>query len=310
MASTRCRIGLVGAGAAATQHAATLAGFHDVVVVGVTDPDIGAAARLAGTVGAAVAPDLAALLAMSPDAVYVCIPPLAHGPVEDAILDAGLPFYVEPPLSLDTALPTRIAARVAATGVATAVGHHWRYSTAVLRAAEALAERPVRLVSGAWLAAIPPAGLSGGLVVDQVVHLLDLARALAGEVREVYAVSHQDPDGATAATLRFTSGAVGALAATSRLDQTRKVGLDIYAEGASVSVTENGCEIRVGDRTERHAVDAALARRAIDRAFVSAVRRRAYRAGVLVDYVDGVRSHLLAMGVARSAAAGYPVRLG
>src|SRR3712207_7603293 len=53
-------------------------------------------------------------------------------------------------------------------------------------------------------------------LVEQAVHVLDLARVLAGEVTEVHAaatgtVPEGDVDAATAAVLRFAGGAVGTL---------------------------------------------------------------------------------------------------
>ena len=89
----------------------------------------------------------------------------------------------------------------------------------------------------------------------------------------------------------------------------RRAGLEIFADGASVTITEDGCEIRVGDRSEWHAVDAEASRRAIDRAFVDAVRRPEARSGVLVDYAQAVRTHRLAHALTRSAAEGRPLRL-
>lgn len=317
MASTRCRIGLIGAGMAAARHASSLVGHRDAELVAVTDPDVSAAARLAGSVGADVAANVNSLLGLRLDAVYICVPPFAHGPTEDAVLDAGLPFLVEPPLGLDDELPERIAARVAAAGVVTAVGHHWRYSTAFRRVAGALAGRQMLLVNAAWLEAPPSAGWrtererSGGQIVERAVHLLDLARVLAGEVEEVYAVATTHVDGAeaTSASLRFASGAVGTLAATNRLDRPRRIGLEAYAEGASAVVVEDRCEIRIGERAEWHAVDPMLARDAVDRAFLDAVQRPETRSGVLVDYAQAVFSHRLAIALADSATTGRPVRL-
>src|SRR5438874_2006954 len=57
--------------------------------------------------------------------------------------------------------------------------------------------------------------LSGGQVVEQATHVLDLARVLAGEVAEVVgatapsSVEGRDVPDATAVVLRFDSGAVG-----------------------------------------------------------------------------------------------------
>jgi len=323
VAVARCRIGLVGAGRAATRQASALAGFHDVSIVGVTDPDLNAAARLASGTGSTVAPTLAALIALRPHAVFVCVPPFAHGPIEEELLDAGLPMFVETPLGVDRDTPDALARRVASVGVVTAVGHHWRYAATVPRVRAALAGRAIRLVTGAWLDVADDApwwgrrDRSGGPLVTQAVHLLDLLRALVGEVVEVYAVGDDTPppdvpgadvDGVTAATLRFASGAVGTLATTCRFTGRRRAGLEIFADGASVSITEEGCEIRVGGRSEWHAVEAEAAPRAAARAFLDALRRPGSD-GVLVDYAQGVRSHRLACALTRSAAEGRPLRL-
>ncbi|GAA3397073.1 Gfo/Idh/MocA family oxidoreductase [Cryptosporangium minutisporangium] len=324
VAVVHCRIGLVGAGRAAAGHASTLCRFHDVTIVGVTDPDLTVATRLAAEVNAPVAPSLAGLLALEPSAVYVCVPPFAHGPIEEELLAADLPMFVEPPLGVDRDVPESLLPQVATAGVVTSVGHHWRYSPAVTRAQAVLSGRPIRLVTGSWLDGVGSSDWwghrdrSGGPLVEQVGNLLDLLRALVGEVVEVYAagdgtpppgVPDADVDGVTAATLRFASGAVGTLATTCRFAGRRRAGLEIFADGASVTIAEDGCEIRVGDRSEWHAVDAADARHAADRAFVDALRRPQARSGVLVDYGQAVRTHRLACALTRSAAEGRPLRL-
>jgi predicted dehydrogenase len=122
-----CRVGLVGAGGVAQRHARVLSGFDDVELLGVTDVDRDAARALAGTYGADTYADVAELLAAGPDAVYVCVPPFAHGPVEEAVITAGVPMFVEKPVAVDLETAERIAELVARRGLLTAVGHHWRY---------------------------------------------------------------------------------------------------------------------------------------------------------------------------------------
>jgi myo-inositol 2-dehydrogenase/D-chiro-inositol 1-dehydrogenase len=90
-----CRVGLVGAGGVAQRHARVLTGFEDVELIGVTDVAPEAAAALADTHGARTFRDVAELLAAGPDAVYVCVPPFAHGPAEEAVIAAGVPMFVE-----------------------------------------------------------------------------------------------------------------------------------------------------------------------------------------------------------------------
>lgn len=315
-----CRVGIIGAGGVAQRHARVLAGFDDVRVAGVTDVVPQAAEALAGAHDARVFPDVAALLAAGLDAVYICVPPFAHGPAEDAVLESGLPFFVEKPIAVDQDTAVRIARAVEQRGTLTAVGHHWRYLAVVEQAVQLLADRPVRLVTGSWLDKVPPVAWwphrarSGGPVVEQAAHVLDLARVLAGEVSEVTAAGNGTPpavdgadiDGATAATLRFASGAVGTLAATCVLGWKHRAGLEVYADGLALRVGEDALVVTDADGERRIAGDAEAARVAVDRAFVDAVR--GLGDDVRVSYTEALRTHLLALAVAQSAGSGAPVR--
>jgi predicted dehydrogenase len=267
-----------------------------------------------------VVPDVDALLAEGLDAVYVCVPPFAHGPAERAVAAAGLALFVEKPLGLDEQVATGIADAVGAAGVVTAVGHHWRYSAAVENAVRLLADRPVRLVTGAWLDKVPPVGWwatrghSGGQIVEQAVHVLDLARLLAGEVSRVCAMADgvppavagspdADVDGATAAVLRFRDGAVGTLAATCQLSWKHRAGIEVYADGLALTLTET--HLLVTDERGERAVQAVRpdeAKRAADRAFVDAVLGTG--ADIRAPYRQALATHRLACAIARSAADG------
>jgi predicted dehydrogenase len=202
----------------------------------------------------------------------------------------------------------------------TAVGHHWRYLAIVERAHELLAGRPVRLVTGAWLDKVPPVAWwpqtarSGGPVVEQAAHVLDLARHLAGEVTEVWAAGNGTPppvdgadvDGATAVTLRFAGGAVGTLAATCVLGWKERAGLEIYADGLAMSITETTLVVRDADGTHTEESDPESARVAVDREFINAVRGTGD--DIRVPYAEALRTHQLALAVAESAATGRAVR--
>src|SRR4051794_36353559 len=141
----RIRVGLVGAGGGGARHASVLSGFEDVEVVGVWDADRATAAALAADVGATPAPDLAGLLDRRPDAVWLCVPPFAHGELELTLVRAGIPFFVEKPLAADLPVAERVAAAVTAAALPTATGYHWRHLDTVDHAQVALAGRTVRL---------------------------------------------------------------------------------------------------------------------------------------------------------------------
>jgi predicted dehydrogenase len=240
------------------RHARHLTELRDVRIVAVTDPNMTAARSFAETTGAAVVSDLEALLNTSPDAVYVCVPPHAHGPIEEQVLGAGTALFVEKPVALDLPTAERIADTARKAGVVTAVGHHWRYSPAVDLVRELLDGRPVRLAVGSWIDRVPPVpwwstrALSGGQIVEQAVHVLDLIRLLCGDVVEVNAYANAAPpgtpdadvDGATVAILKLQSGAVGTVAAACCVDWKHLAGLELHADDLSVTIHEDGISAR------------------------------------------------------------------
>ena len=322
MNNQQSRIGIVGAGGVARRHVGALAAMPDVTLVGITDPDAARAEDLAGTVGTTPATDVDDLLARGVEAVWVCVPPFAHGDVEEQVAAAGVAMFVEKPLGLDVATAEKVGAAITAAGVPTSVGHHWRSSAAVARARELLEGRTVRLVTATWLDKVPPVpwwaqrGSSGGQVVEQAVHVLDLARLLAGEVTGVHAVADSAPppggdvDSATAGTMRFAGGGVGTLAATCRLAWKHRAGLEIYSDDLALTLTEDTLTVRDGDGTWTVEVDPADARTAADRAFVDHLAGRAPSGpGAVVDYGEALRTHRLACAIADSVASGAPVTL-
>jgi myo-inositol 2-dehydrogenase / D-chiro-inositol 1-dehydrogenase len=305
-----CRIGFVGAGGVAARHARGLSMLPDVRLISVTDADPRRAQEFAATFRVRAVPDVRALLDSGVNSVYVCVPPFAHGRIETAIVDAGFAMFVEKPLGLNARVAGRIARAVTEAGIVTAVGHHWRYSATLHTASRLLAGRPVRLVCGGWLDKVPPVPWwtrlekSGGQIIEQAVHVLDLARTLVGEVHEVHAMGSArrpgaDIDCATAATLRFDGGAVGTFAATCQLAWKHRAGLEVYADELALTITEESLVVRDTHGVRRQTVNPELAKVAADRAFVEAVLGK--RNSVLVPYAEALRTHRLACTLAASA---------
>lgn len=319
------RVVLVGAGSVAQRHADVLTALDDVSVVAVADPMPAAAETLARRCDARAFADVeAALDASDADAVYICVPPFAHGVPEKAALARGLPIFVEKPVAVDLATAEDLAALVAAAGVVTGTGYHWRCLDIVAEAQQLLAEAPPLLASGYWLDKRPPvqwwahSAKSGGQVVEQLTHVLDLARALLGEAVEVYAAGVRqrapsapaadrgDVDDATAATVRFESGAVATLAATSLLTVKHRAAFHTFSSGLVLEVAEDCLVIDDGSsrRDRRPAEDPRVT---VDREFIEAVRGQ--RESTRAPYAEAVRTHRLGCAVAESARTGQPVRL-
>ena len=313
------RVGLLGAGGVGARHARTLAGFADVELVGICDPDAAAREALAGPLGVPSLDDLDELLRARPDAVWICVPPFAHGGPEEAVLAAGLPFFVEKPLAADLPTAERVARAVAGAGLPTATGYHWRHLDTVDRARAALAGAAVRLVQARWWGSTPPPawwsreGASGGQVVEQATHVLDLLRVLAGEVAEVTGLAagstraSRDVPDATAAVLRLESGAVGTVSTSCVLSGPTAAGLELLADGLAVELTETSLRVRTatGDTGEQPAVDP---RHAVDRAFVDVLAGGPPAPG-LVDVGEALRTHRLCWAVAEAARTGATVRV-
>lgn len=319
---------MVGAGGVAQRHVQVLSRLPDVEVVGVVDPLEDAAHALARSCGATAWSSTAeALDECRPDAAYVCVPPFAHGEPEREVLARGLPLFVEKPLSVRLEVADDLARRVAEAGVVTGTGYHWRCLDTVEAARRRLEASPALLATGYWLDRRPPVGWwphrdrSGGQVVEQLTHVLDVARVLLGEAVEVYAAGailttdpaegadvppRGDVDDATAATIRFASGTVATLAATSLLRTKHRAALHTFSDGLVLELTEASLTVDDGER--RDVVEPTEdPRDVVDREFVAAVRGE--RESTRAPYEEALRTHRLACALAESARRGEPVRL-
>lgn len=318
----KTRLGFIGAGGIAQRHLGVLEQFDDVELVGFADPDFERATASAARFGARAHSNFAELLDDPElDAVYICIPPFAHGEPERLAIGRGLPFFVEKPLSLDIALAQDIARDVEATGLVTAVGYHWRYIDTVEEARRRLAEKPAQLISGYWLDQTPPPqwwwhmNQSGGQMVEQTTHIIDLARYLVGEVTQVFGLAgHQDrPEypgldvpTASAATLRFASGAIGNIASTCVLNWGHRVGLHLFSQGMALELTDHDIMVDVGaGRPFQQAQGDPVWRE--DRDFIDAVRGEANN--IRCPYGEALKTHRIALAINQSAQEGKAIDL-
>jgi myo-inositol 2-dehydrogenase / D-chiro-inositol 1-dehydrogenase len=325
--STLLQAGCIGGGYIAERHLDVLARFPDVKIVAVADAMRERAQAAAARYGARAYTDgLALLQSENLDAVWLCVPPFAHGPLELAAAERGVPFFVEKPLAADVDTALAVAQQVRQTGLTTAVGYHWRYLEVVDRAAAMLRGNPVRLVLGYWLDSTPPVpwwtrrGQSGGQVIEQTTHIFDLARYLAGPVESVQAleaITARDrfpgADVPTAATamLRFSSGAIGTVSSTCLLGWRHQVALSVVTDDVVVEVREQALadhELRIvsadGEQIVRSAEDPTARE---DRAFLDAVQGRQGR--IRVPYEEALQTHVLAAAADRAAREGVPVSL-
>lgn len=246
------RLGLIGAGWIMPAHLEALDRLGRTRVVGVASARLESAGRIAQPRGATAYDDTERMLdEQRPDVVYIAVPPSAAVAACEAVVARGIPFLVEKPLAAtDSAGPARVAAAVAERGLVAAVGYHLRALEQLPDVHERLAADPAILVAAHWQDGTPaPAwwlreAVGGGQVVEQATHLYDLARHLVGEAEVVGAVSTRSdpvvPEGAdvvdaTAAVLRFGSGAVGTFANTRR-QATHTVQISFTGDGPRTTI--------------------------------------------------------------------------
>ena len=166
------------------------------------------------------------------DLLVICLPPYGHTDEVEQAAARGIHIFMEKPIALTAAHAWRMVRAAEAAAIKTQVGFMFRFG-------EAVEYLKSRLVSGeAGLPGLMTARYfcnslhaawwrdrekSGGQIVEQLIHLLDLQRYLLGEPVSVFSrqdnLFHRDVPGYTvedvsATVMRFEHGALGVLAAT------------------------------------------------------------------------------------------------
>jgi predicted dehydrogenase len=220
------RIGVVGAGIMGTNHVRLLGPMSRSNIIAVCDPDADKGTSLARAAGCAYVPD-SANLAGQVDAAVLAVPSELHALVGVPLLEAGIDLLVEKPIATDVADAVALVDAAKASGAILMVGHIERFNPAVMELAKLITE-PRHLE----LTRVGPftTRASTDVVLDLMIHDLDLARALAGAEAETVqamgrSVRSNDLDIATA-LIRFTNG-VTATVVASRAGQSKVRRIDV-----------------------------------------------------------------------------------
>ncbi|HYZ56712.1 MAG TPA: Gfo/Idh/MocA family oxidoreductase [Streptosporangiaceae bacterium] len=256
-AKRRYGFGIIGCGVIAPTHAAALAGLPNAHLVAVTDIVPGKAEAFAGEHGVAWEADLDALLTRPDiDAVSVCVPSGLHAEIGIRAALAGKHLVVEKPIDITVAAADRLLDAAASAGVLLTVISQHRFDPGVRRLRELVDQgRLGRLIlgdaivkwyrsqdyydSGGWRGTWAVDG--GGALMNQGVHYVDLLCWIMGTVDEVMALcatqAHTiEVEDVALALLRFRSGAVGLLQASTATYPGLPERLEISGTGGSVIV--------------------------------------------------------------------------
>jgi myo-inositol 2-dehydrogenase/D-chiro-inositol 1-dehydrogenase len=318
------RIGFIGTGNIAQIHLQKLRHVEGAEIVALCDIDRGRAEAAQKAFGGTVYADHHEMLEQERlDAVYICIPPFAHLGQELEAIDRGIHIYVEEPIILDVELGKRIEQSARQKGVITACGYQWRYLDTVERLRALVDEEPVGLAMGRWFGGIPAASWwknryqSGGQLVEQTTHIVDLARYLLGDVAEVGAYGFQglihdvagyNIEDASVVILKFEGGAIGTIASSCLLTgggstaELTLLGRDLRVDCAATRLRIE----RLGQAQEfTPQVDPYLR---ASQAFVQAVTA-GDPTGIRSAYADGLRTVQVTLAANHAMRTGQIVRL-
>ncbi len=234
---TKIRTAILGCGQFAHRHAHNLVGLKkDISLVAFCDHHINNAIKFRDqyTQGEAnVYEDYSALIENGGiDLLVVTLPPFAHRDEVALAAEHGIHLFVEKPIALTSAHAWRMVEAVESSGVKSQVGFMFRFGEAVERVKSLInsnaAGRPGLMSARYFCNSLHTSwwrdkNKSGGQMVEQVIHMIDLMRYLMGEPISVFSrqenlfhteVQDYTNEDVSATIYTFPKGALGVIYAT------------------------------------------------------------------------------------------------
>ncbi|MGQ9629377.1 MAG: Gfo/Idh/MocA family protein [bacterium] len=332
--SDKVKLAFIGSGGIVRSHLDHgLKDFEDVQFVGWCDLNEETAAARREQVGGqgGIYTDARRMLdETKPDAVYIMLPPFAHGPSEDLVIERRLPFFIEKPVAIDLDTARRVAEKVEKYKLITSVGYMTRYRKSVQRVLELLKDQKPVIMHGGWVGGGPTTyeGIwrwwvqkdkSGGQFLEQTTHTIDLARYFFGEATHVYAVPvrnrRERPDfytieDASMVQLAFANGAAANLYSSCSTPVGRGIFLTLWATDMRAEFTgwEHSVKIDLPDGEQITIPGEQNIFAKEDRAFIDSVKAGENR-GILATYEDGLWATAIACAANESMETGKVVKV-
>jgi predicted dehydrogenase len=251
MSRKKLRAAVVGVGYLGQFHAEKLAALKDVELVGVADADPARARHIAAKHGCAAHTDPGTLLG-AVDLVSIAVPTERHHEVALVFLQAGVHVLLEKPVTKTLEEADALLGAARAKGVLLAVGHLERFNPA-FRALAQTFERPL-YIECERLSGFKQRGIDVDVVLDLMIHDLDLVRALArSEIGQVSACGFPvmtDAIDIANVRIEFANGCVTNLSA-SRVSQAPVRKLRVFRSGEYASADLQAGKLRVVRRDPR-----------------------------------------------------------
>ena len=230
------RVGVVGAGSLGFHHIRILRELKGIQFTGFFETRPDRRAEVEKELKVRAEPTLERLVEVS-DAVVIVVPTSAHFSVASAAIERGKHVFIEKPITTTLEEADSLLDLARQKGVLIQIGHIERFNRAV-RAALPHVKRP-RFIDSERLAPFSPRGSDVAVVLDLMIHDIDLLLTLVGsEARDISAVGVPvlTPmlDIANA-RVTFQSGAVANIT-SSRISRERKRKIRIFQEREYMSL--------------------------------------------------------------------------
>ncbi len=230
------RLGVVGAGSLGYHHVRILRDVEGVRLAGFVDDRPERASQVATELGVKAYRDVASLLE-DVDAVTIVVPTPAHFRVARQALELGKHAFIEKPITTTLDEADELLSIAKRTGAIIQTGHVERFNRAV-RAALPYVSGP-RFIESERLASFNPRGSDVAVVLDLMIHDIDLILTLVNDTTEsitAVGVPVLTPmlDIANA-RVTFTSGAVANIT-SSRISRERVRKIRIFQHSGYISL--------------------------------------------------------------------------
>lgn len=234
--SSAPRVGVVGAGSLGFHHIRILRDLRGIEFMGFFESRPERRAEVEKELKVRSHPTLETLLEAC-EAVVIVVPTSAHFAVATAAIERGKHVFIEKPITTTLEEADALLEQARRKGVMVQIGHIERFNRAV-RAALPHVRKP-RFIDSERLAPFSPRGSDVAVVLDLMIHDIDLLLTLVGsEARDISAVGvpvlTQMLDIANA-RVTFDSGAVANIT-SSRISRERKRKIRIFQQSGYLSL--------------------------------------------------------------------------
>lgn len=314
------KVAFIGAGGNASGHMKRVKDIPDAQIVAICDLDAERAKKATEEVGGKPYTDYHEMLEKEGmDALYVSVPPFAHYDAETIAAGKGIHLFVEKPVAITMEKGLEVNKAIEKAGIISCVGYQVRYAESVNRAKKWLEGKTVAMVNCHRWGGVPGTpwwrvmSKSGGQIVEQTTHQVDLIRYMCGEIAEVHSnyalrlckdMENFDIPDVMAVTFRFASGAVGVLTSSCAMTEGGGKGdLEIMADHKVLKWSTAAVSAAPGKHPELEGELPPLP--PIDPVFIEAVRT-GDRSKIRSPYLDGLKSLDVTLAMNKSAETGKP----